>query len=148
MHVTGTCHCGRITFSAEVDENKVIVCHCTDCQIIASSAFRVGALVSPKTFSINGPVKEYSKVGTSGSVRKMVFCPECSTNIYSYMDGVENHFFSLRLGAVHQFHELQPKLQIWRQSALPWLDHLTTIPACAEQAGIAEALGNQAQQKL
>jgi hypothetical protein len=90
-----------------------------------------------------GPVKEHTKTGTTGSQRRMVFCPECSTNIYSYMHGTENPFISLRLGAVHQFHQLQPALQIWRNSALPWLDQLPSIPACAEQAGIAEALASR-----
>lgn len=45
MHVTGACHCGAITFNAEVDEAKVMLCHCTDCQVLSASASRVGAIV-------------------------------------------------------------------------------------------------------
>ena len=32
MKVTGSCHCGQITYEAEVDPETVRVCHCTDCQ--------------------------------------------------------------------------------------------------------------------
>jgi hypothetical protein len=32
MKVTGGCHCGHITYEAEVDPMTVRVCHCTDCQ--------------------------------------------------------------------------------------------------------------------
>jgi len=32
MRVTGGCHCGQVTYEAEVDPATVRVCHCTDCQ--------------------------------------------------------------------------------------------------------------------
>lgn len=140
MHVTGACHCGAVTFSADVDASKVLVCHCTDCQVMASSAFRVGALVRRETFSIQGRVKEYSKVGTTGTRRSQVFCPECATGIYSYAPEVETPYISLRLGGVHQRAQLPPVHQIWRQSALPWVEHLYDIPCSLQQEAIAGAL--------
>jgi hypothetical protein len=33
MKVTGRCHCGQISFEAEIDPAQVRVCHCTDCSI-------------------------------------------------------------------------------------------------------------------
>ena len=137
MHVTGACHCGAITFSADVDESMVMVCHCTDCQVISTSAFRYGAIVLRESFVIQGPTKEYRKVGTSGSVRVQVFCPECATGIYSYTPGDASPYISLRLGAVHQRAQLKPSLQLWRQSALPWIDELPGVPGCTEQEAIA-----------
>jgi|PlaIllAssembly_1097288.scaffolds.fasta_scaffold35669_2 hypothetical protein len=137
MHVTGACHCGAVTFSAEVDEAKVMLCHCTDCQVLSASAFRVGAIVLRDTFAIRGPTKEYRKIGTSGSVRIQVFCPECATGIYSYTPGDAGPYISLRLGGVHQRAELAPRLQLWRRSALPWIDRLADVPGCAEQEAIA-----------
>ena len=41
MKITGSCHCGAISYEAEVDAGAVIVCHCTDCQTLSGSAFRV-----------------------------------------------------------------------------------------------------------
>jgi hypothetical protein len=32
MQIDGACHCGRITFTAEVDPTGVTICHCSDCQ--------------------------------------------------------------------------------------------------------------------
>ena len=40
MEIDGHCHCGRISFEAEVDPNAVTICHCTDCQTLTGSAFR------------------------------------------------------------------------------------------------------------
>ena len=39
MKVDGGCHCGFITFEAEVDPADVGVCHCTDCQSLSGTAF-------------------------------------------------------------------------------------------------------------
>jgi Glutathione-dependent formaldehyde-activating enzyme len=40
MKVTGGCHCGQITYEAEIDPATVRVCHCTDCQKLTGTAFR------------------------------------------------------------------------------------------------------------
>jgi hypothetical protein len=41
MKIDGHCHCGEITFTAEVDPEALNICHCTDCQTLSGSAFRV-----------------------------------------------------------------------------------------------------------
>jgi hypothetical protein len=30
MKIDGRCHCGEITFEAEVDPDALRICHCTD----------------------------------------------------------------------------------------------------------------------
>jgi hypothetical protein len=40
MKVDGRCHCGFITFAAEIEPEKMWLCHCTDCQTLSGSAFR------------------------------------------------------------------------------------------------------------
>jgi hypothetical protein len=141
MHVTGACHCGAITFEAEVDEKLVFTCHCTDCQVIGSTAFRVGAIVRRETFSMHGPSKEYAKIGSSGQRRMQVFCPECATGIYSYSPDGAAPFLSLRLGGVRQRAQLTPVHQLWFGSALPWVDRLNDIPRCKEQEILVSMLG-------
>ena len=43
MQVDGGCHCGAIAYRAEIDPARVAVCHCTDCQALSGSAYRVVA---------------------------------------------------------------------------------------------------------
>ena len=45
MHVDGSCHCGDITYAAEIDPAKVIICHCTDCQTLSKIPARMSMLV-------------------------------------------------------------------------------------------------------
>ena len=46
MHINGGCHCGNIEYEAEIDANKVVLCHCTDCQTMSGSPFRGVVTVS------------------------------------------------------------------------------------------------------
>ena len=34
MKVDGRCHCGSSPYEAEIDPEKVAICHCTDCQTL------------------------------------------------------------------------------------------------------------------
>ena len=40
MKVDGGCHCVYIKYEAEIDPEKVSICHCTDCQTGSGSAYR------------------------------------------------------------------------------------------------------------
>jgi hypothetical protein len=44
------CYCGCISFEAEIQPDKVRVCHCTDCQTLSGSAFRTNVPVVQGTF--------------------------------------------------------------------------------------------------
>ena len=42
MKIDGSCHCGKITLTAEVDPSTAMVCHCNDCQILGGGPCRTG----------------------------------------------------------------------------------------------------------
>jgi hypothetical protein len=37
MKIDGRCHCGEITFQAEVDPDALNICHCIDCQTLSGT---------------------------------------------------------------------------------------------------------------
>ena len=39
MHIDGGCHCGAIAYTAEVNADNVIICHCSDCQTISGAPY-------------------------------------------------------------------------------------------------------------
>ena len=70
METTGACICGAIEYQAEIDPQRIGLCHCRDCQIQSGGAFRVAALVPPASFAVTrGSPKVYSKIAESGRVR-------------------------------------------------------------------------------
>lgn len=136
MKVDGGCHCGNVRYTAEVDPERVRICHCTDCQTSTGSAFRVNVPVLKGTFkSSGGPIKQYVKTtADSGTRRVQGFCPECGTALYSSRDHT-TEVISLRVGAIRQRAELKPKLQQWCRSKLEWTQNLRDLPQHAKQAG-------------
>ena len=129
MKIDGRCHCGEITFEAEVDPDGLYICHCTDCQTLSGSAFRANILAPAEHFVLlSGTPKTYIKIAESGNKRIHAFCGTCGTPIYS--SAVENpHSYGLRAGTIRQRAAFSPRRQIWRRSALPWVDALTDVPA-------------------
>ncbi|GAA0546542.1 hypothetical protein FHS83_000766 [Rhizomicrobium palustre] len=119
MHVTGHCYCRKITFEAEADPATATVCHCTDCQEITGSPYRVVARAT--VFKIlTGTPKVWIKTAESGNKRAHAFCPDCGSPIYAGAPDGNLDVVTLRTGTLDQRRELEPKKQIWTRSALPW----------------------------
>jgi hypothetical protein len=129
MKVTGSCHCGAIAYEAEVDPNSVRVCHCTDCQRLTGTAFRVGIASLPGTFALKrGTPKTYIKTAESGAKRAHGFCPECGTPLYSTSLEAKPQSYGLRVGGIDQRAEFGPPVrQIWCRSALPWSMNISNV---------------------
>lgn len=127
MKIDGQCHCGNISWTAEIDPANVFICHCSDCQALSASAFRTVGQVAAEHFEISGEPKVYVKVGDSGARRAQAFCSECGSGIYASSDEASPAVYNLRLGICRQRAELVPKGQKWVSSALPWLSHLAQI---------------------
>lgn len=74
MKIDGGCHCGAITYEAEVDPEKTSICHCTDCQQLTGTAFRVTVPAPEDHYRITrGTPKIYIKTGSSGAKRAQAF---------------------------------------------------------------------------
>lgn len=129
MKVDGACLCGRVRYEAEIDVERVAICHCTDCQVNSGTAFGVVAHVIDGDFALlSGTLKVFEKIAESGRVRKLSFCPECGTRIHARTDGDPSAFFGLRVGTIRQRKDLKPKIQVWCRSALPWVSEIPSIP--------------------
>ena len=134
MKIDGGCHCGRITYEAEVDAAQVEVCHCTDCQTLSGSAFRTVVPALEGTFKLlTGTPKTYIKTAENGSERAQVFCPECGTPIYSAPAGGESTFVGIRAGTARQRSRLRPRRQYWCRSAQDWVQDLSSLTKVATQ---------------
>jgi hypothetical protein len=127
MQVEGRCHCGKITYEARVEPETVRICHCTDCQTLTGSAYRVVVRAPAASFALtSGTPKIYIKTAESGTKRAHAFCPDCGTPLYAAAIA-DPPFYSLRLGAIKERAALRPTEQIWCRSALPWSADLLGI---------------------
>ena len=128
MQIDGGCHCGNVRYEADIEPEKVILCHCTDCQIISGTAFRTLVFVPQSRFTLlSGSLKTYIKTADSGNKRVMAFCPDCGTHLYATSVDGEDKVLGLRVGTARQRGELRPGRQYWCRSALDWVTDLGAI---------------------
>ncbi len=127
MKIEGSCHCGRISYAAEIDPERVMICHCSDCQNSSGAPYRANVPAALETFMLRGEAKIYLKKAASGNEIAIAFCGDCGTALYSKK--AENAaVLNLRLGAVKQRAQLTPKAQFWCRSAMPWAMDIRDIP--------------------
>jgi hypothetical protein len=133
MKITGACHCTAIQFEAEVDPDNTAICHCTDCQTLTATAFRVSVQTNTLTFTAGVP-KIYVKTAESGRKREQAFCGDCGSPIYSSAPGPEPKKKNLRTGVIHQRAQLPPRRQDWTRSKVDWLDTISSLPGIEKDA--------------
>jgi hypothetical protein len=129
MKIDGSCHCGAITFEAEVDPATVGVCHCTDCQTLSGAPYRASVPCTRDKFHIrSGEVATYVKTAESGNRRAQAFCPICASPIYATAADDPGAPLNIRVGVIRQRDQLVPKGQVWVRSRQTWVDDLAAIP--------------------
>ncbi|MCV2445774.1 GFA family protein [Paracoccus sp. DMF] len=129
MQITGQCHCGAVGYRAVIDPEAVSICHCTDCQRLTGSAFRLTVRARAQDFTLTGTAPRcYLKHGDSGAKRFQYFCGDCGAPIYTTGEGEAAQIVGIRAGTIDQRAQLVPRSQIWGRSRLPWLEQLNAIP--------------------
>ena len=129
MKVDGQCHCGAVRFEAEVAPGAIGICHCTDCQTLTGSPYRVTVICSGEWIRMTGkPPRTYAKVGDNGCTRVQHFCPDCGSPLFTSGEGDASDDWGTRWGSIRQRGGLKPMRQIWCRSAAPWINDLKGLP--------------------
>lgn len=126
MRVTGSCQCEAVRYEAEVDPQAVGICHCTDCQRLTGSAYRVTVNAEPNQLRlIEGQPKRYRKIGDSGRPSDQFFCGTCGSPLWRQSADGE---IGLRIGCIDQRAALSPTHQSFLKSALPFVFDISDLP--------------------
>jgi hypothetical protein len=129
MRIDGRCHCGLVTFEADIDPQAVSVCHCTDCQSLTGSPYRVTVICAGGQIRLTGrPPKIYAKTGDNGRTRFQHFCAECGSPLFTSGDGGQADDWGIRWGSIRQRDRLKPARQIWCRSAVQWISDVAGLP--------------------
>ena len=79
-----------------------------------------------------GRADHYVKTTDRGNKTAQAFCPRCGSQINArHVEDAK--FCAVRVGAIRQREELEPKVQVWARLQVPWLEKLGSIPKLAEQ---------------
>ena len=115
MKVDGACYCGDVKINGTVSADKVMACHCKDCQEFSGAPFRAVAVMSAEQVAISGAFKEHTKIADSGNERVQGFCGNCGSQIYA-ADPAKT-LFLVRSGCLSQHDQLVTAKNIFGKSA-------------------------------
>ena len=125
MKAHGACFCGQITYEAELDTDRILICNCTDCQTLSGSAFRTVAFTTENGFTLlSGELKVYVKIADSGNRRQQA----AGIAAHPSMRPRAGPFYGLRVGTIAQRDQLVPKVHIFNRSKQQWLDRIPALP--------------------
>jgi hypothetical protein len=129
MKIDGQCHCGFVRYEAEIDPEEVSICHCTDCQMLTGSAYRVTVMARREDIRLTqGEPETYVKTAESGRGRLQQFCRRCGSPLFTTGEGSEAEVWGIRWGSIRQRRHLAPRRQIWCRSAAAWIHGLRDLP--------------------
>ncbi|KAJ9493774.1 hypothetical protein LTR99_007502 [Exophiala xenobiotica] len=67
VQYSGQCHCGQTAWTAEIPEERHILCHCGACKLMSGGEFTFNQIVPKENFNLTkGDLKVYSYKGDSG----------------------------------------------------------------------------------
>ncbi len=121
--LTGSCNCGAVQYQVTGDIKNIVNCHCNICRKMNGSAFSTYVAVSGDDFKLlNGKLKRH-KVSSHAEKN---FCGQCGTPIFN-----SNPKYAglkiLHFGSLDNSINLEPKINIYCESRLDWLDKLPEI---------------------
>ena len=120
MDVSGQCFCGEIAYSATIDPNKVVVCHCTDCQTQSTAGFGMSMPVPRDAVECDfARLASWDRQAASGRIVKARFCPTCGTRIFHEPSRNPN-ILNVKPGTLDDTSWVKPVAHLWLGSAQPW----------------------------
>lgn len=122
---TGGCLCGAVRYVVEWPAQTLVVCHCSDCQKQAGSAFSVVGVARRDAIRVSGQLTTFAHPGSSGQNVERRFCGNCGSPVLTetaaaHAQGIV--FF--KAGTLDETADLAPTVHYWLRSAQSWF----TVP--------------------
>ncbi len=117
---SGGCICGNFTY--RFDRDQVVSahhCHCRDCQKTTGSGKATIVLIPTDILESEGELKTYTVVGTDGSHVTRGFCPNCGSQLISYVEEMPALRF-VKAGSLDDSSWVKVDSSFWSSTAEPW----------------------------
>jgi hypothetical protein len=115
-----TCACGQLRVTCRGEPVRVSVCHCLECQRRTGSAFGVQArFARDQVVRMSGRYSEYERVGDSGNVVRLCFCPDCGSTVFLELPSMPA-FVVIAVGAFADPGFPSPTYSVYEARRHPW----------------------------
>ncbi|MFK7966604.1 MAG: GFA family protein [Burkholderiaceae bacterium] len=133
--ISGSCLCGKVTYSSKAEPAMIAVCHCPDCQKQSGSPFSVNVLVPNDEVDLKGDsLSQFTVTGDSGMPVTRNFCNACGSPITTVLPAF-NNLAAVKSGTLDDSSWVEPTIEIWCDSKQPWSKINSEIPTAAKNPG-------------
>jgi hypothetical protein len=87
--------------------------------------------VPKASVTVSGTLKTFDDTGESGGTVHRQFCPECGSPIFSLIPSMPD-ITIIKAGTLDDVSVLTPQVQVWCQSAQPWVELNPELPQFAQ----------------
>lgn len=130
-NMVGGCLCGGVRYEVCAGPELTALCHCGDCQKHTSSAFSILVAVPRDGLCVwGGSLASYESMGASGRPVVRQFCSVCGSPVLSYV-AMTPDLIWLKAGTLDDTSWLRPQMNVWCDSAQPWVPMDRAIPGFA-----------------
>ena len=130
--ITGGCLCGKIRYTVSQPLEKIIACHCINCQKSSGTGAMQNAVVPSTAVSFTaGKPKVFADTAASGNTLNRYFCADCGSPIYSQRATMPE-VMVIKVGSLDDTDDMKVVMNIWTKSARPWM-HIDPATECHEQ---------------
>ncbi len=117
----GGCLCGAVRYGCDAEPLLTGLCHCRHCQKQTGAPFSIVIGVQQGSLRIErGTLGTFMDQGDSGQPVERSFCQRCGSPIRSYCASMPTLEF-IKAGTLDDTSWLQPTMEIWCETAQPWL---------------------------
>jgi hypothetical protein len=125
---SGSCLCGNVRVTLSAPPLAVALCHCRDCQKQSGSAFSLVAIVPLGALEVSGDTGMWHTVADSGQTVERTFCRHCGSPVRTDSRGSRARGISiLKASLMDDAASFTPQLQIYCDSAAPWVEDLKPL---------------------
>lgn len=132
MALTGRCHCGAISYSAEGEPEHHALCHCSDCRRWSGAPMAGWIAFRADAVRIEGEPVSYQ----SSEYAQREFCGKCGTGLFYRNEQVLPGLIDIQSGTLDDAAGNAPGAQIQLAERLPWMEGIDSLPGFRTYPGM------------
>ncbi|HFD87631.1 MAG TPA: GFA family protein [Gammaproteobacteria bacterium] len=128
-NLKGSCLCGEVNYELTSKIVNVVNCHCKFCRSHSGAAFSTYAALPYASLIITSGEEKLSSFKVEEGEKH--FCSVCGTpifNLNSKYPGACMVYF----GTLESLGDIRPKVNVWWESKLGWVDSIASIHSVAQ----------------
>lgn len=127
MKLTGSCHCGAVTFEVNAQPVRMAQCHCNACRRTTGTGHAVQAFFKRENIKISGDTKTHQSPSDASSTRTRHFCPTCGSRLFAENDK-NPAIIGITAGAFDNSDWFKPEVILYNNERPLWDTIDTQIP--------------------